>query len=155
MKRFVRRALIELALPIAIAWVKKQEALILRRGMPLAEPQLADARRIGICRPEDIRVLLVETIPPQLHPLLRLLARQFGLAFSGTIGMALGRGIFLHRQHHDHRALLLHELAHVAQYERLGLRRFLREYVDECLSLGYPLGPLEAEARQVTHRLSA
>jgi hypothetical protein len=51
--------------------------------------------------------------------------------------------------------LLLHELAHVAQYERLGMRRFLRQYLHECLTEGYPLGELEAEARDVTDRLAA
>ena len=94
-------------------------------------------------------------IPPRLHPLLRFFGAKLGLTFSGTIGMALGHGIFIRAEYADDRALLLHELAHVAQYERLGLRRFLRQYLHECLTQGYPLGALEAEARQVTDTLLA
>jgi len=154
-KRIVQSALVELVLPIACAWVRNEEDAILRTGAPLSEAQLADARRIGIAQPERVRVLAVETIPPRLHPVLRFLAQKFGLAFSGTIGMALGHGLFLCLEHREDRSLLLHELAHVAQYERLGFRRFLRQYLRECLSLGYPLGALEAEARDVTEMLSA
>jgi hypothetical protein len=153
--RVLSNFFVELAVPVACAWVKKQEAVILRTGAPLSPAQLGDARRIGLTQPELVRVLLVDVIPPHLHPVLRYLARKFGMSFAGTIGMALGRGILLRREHREHRALVLHELAHVAQYERLGFREFLRQYLRECLTIGYPLGPLEAEAREVTHRLSA
>ena len=94
-------------------------------------------------------------IPPRLHPLLRFFGAKLGLTFSGTIGMALGYGIFIRAEYAGDRALLLHELAHVAQYERLGLRRFLRQYLHECLTEGYPLGALEAEARDITETLLA
>ena len=47
------------------------------------------------------------------------------------------------------RQLLAHELAHVAQYERLGgFREFLKQYLEECINPGYPLGDLELEAEQ-------
>ncbi|MFL6530471.1 MAG: hypothetical protein ACJ8HU_07250 [Chthoniobacterales bacterium] len=146
--------LVELALPLACAWVRSEEAHILRNGVTLSEAQVADARQIGIARPARIRICEVETIPPRLHPVLRFLARRFGMTFDGTIGMALGHGIYLQREHAVSRSLLLHELAHVAQYERLGMRRFLRQYLHECLTQGYPLGELEAEARDVTESLS-
>ena len=86
--------------------------------------------------------------------MLGYLAAKFGMAFSGTIGMALGYGIFLHADYASDRALLLHELAHVAQYERLGRRGFLRQYLHECLTQGYPLGALEAEARALSDELA-
>lgn len=151
----IERTLVELALPLACAWVRREERAILRAGAPLNEMQLSDAQRIGVAAPERIRICEVETIPPRLHPVLRFLAHKFGMSFSGTIGMALGHAIYLQREHAQSRALLLHELAHVLQYERLGVRRFLRQYLRECLSLGYPLGALEAEARDVTESLSA
>jgi hypothetical protein len=149
------RVLVEAALPLASAWVAREERWILRHGVPLAPEQLADAARIGIAEPERITIALVHEIPPRLHPVLRVLAAQLGLTFSGTIGMALGHGIFLRTEYANDRALLLHELAHVAQYERLGRRRFLRQYLHECLTQGYPLGELEAEARAVTDALCA
>lgn len=146
---------VELVLPLACAWVRRAERGILRNGEPLNAAQLADARQIGIAKAERVRICEVETIPPRLHPVLRYLARKFDMTFDGTIGMALGHGIYLQREHASSRALLLHELAHVAQYERLGMRRFLRQYLRECLTHGYPLGALEAEARDVTESLSA
>ncbi|MDQ6859891.1 MAG: DUF4157 domain-containing protein [Verrucomicrobiota bacterium] len=155
MKAFVERSLVELALPIACAWVRAEERAILCHGDSLGEAQSADARRIGIAEPERIRICEVETIPPRLNPVLRFLGAKFGMTFAGTIGMALGHGIYLQREYAASRSLLLHELAHVAQYERLGMRRFLRQYLHECLTQGYPLGELEAEARDVTDRLAA
>ena len=155
MKTFLQRALVELAVPIACMWLRREEAMILGRGAALSDAQAADARRIGIARVDRIRVLAVDEVPPDLHPALRFLARTFGMTFAGTIGMALGHGVFLSRQYAHDRSLLLHELAHVAQYERLGVRRFMRQYLHECLSLGYPLGELEAEARDLTDKLAA
>jgi hypothetical protein len=147
--------LVEIALPLACAWAAKNERWILREGVPLTADQIADAHAIGIAEPERVRVSHVPDVPPRLHPLLRSLGARFGLSFAGTIGMALGYGIFLHREYATDRGLLLHELAHVAQYERLGRRRFLRQYLHECLTQGYPLGELEAEARAVTDALLA
>src|SRR3954447_23152219 len=110
----IERALVELALPIACAWVRREEADILRRGSPLNETQLAEARRIGIAEPERIRVRVVEIIPPRLHPAQRFLAGKFGMTFSNTIGIALGHAIYLQCEHAQSQRLLWHELAHVA-----------------------------------------
>ena len=66
-----------------------------------------------------------------------------------TIGMTLRYGIFIREEHWGDRRLLAHELAHVAQYERLGgFRGFLKQYLEECINSGYPLGDLELEAKQ-------
>lgn len=149
----LQRLLVELALPIACAWVRREEARILHHGRPLSESALGDARAIGVQQPERIRIEEVSTIPPRLSPVLRRLAPKFGLTLSGTIGMALQHGIFIRKDSLGDRPLLVHELTHVAQYERLGLRKFLRQYLHECLSLGYPLGALEAEAREMATTL--
>jgi uncharacterized protein YjaZ len=127
----------------------------MRDGLPLTDAQLADARRIGIVQPERVRVLEVPTIPPRVHPALRYLSEKFGMSFTGTIGMALGYGVFICSAFADDRALLAHELAHVKQYERLGFRDFLRQYLRECLCEGYPHGALEAEARDVSDAICA
>ena len=45
------------------------------------------------------------------------------------------------------RALIAHELVHVMQYERFGgILPFLRQYLSECLTIGYPEALLEQEA---------
>jgi hypothetical protein len=136
---------------IASAWARYHEKAILREGVSLDPQQIEDARRVGVQHPELVRTLKVETVPPRLHPLLHRLASRFGAAPGATAGMALGYGIFLRADCSRDRALLLHELVHTAQYERLGFRRFMEEYLHECLTCGYPLGDLEQEA----HRVSA
>ena len=48
----------------------------------------------------------------------------------------------------------MHELAHTAQYERLGgILPFLREYLFECLTSGYSEAPMEQEANEVAARV--
>ena len=50
--------------------------------------------------------------------------------------------------------MTVHELAHVAQYERLGgILPFLRRYLFECLIAGYSVALLEQEAIAVTVRV--
>ena len=151
----IRRALVEIALPLVCYWAKGQEKWISRAGLPLSAAQLADARQIGITQPSRVRILEVVAIPPETHPALQYLAGKFGMSFCGTIGMALGYGLFICRGYMDNRALIVHELAHVQQFERLGRRAFLRQYLHECLSLGYPQGALEVEARDVAAAICA
>jgi hypothetical protein len=136
------RLLLAVALPIATAWARRQEKRILRAGVPLNEQQLADARLVGVAEPERVRLLVVDRVPPRVPFVNR-----------STIGMALGHGIFLRRDFADRRSLLLHELVHTAQYERLGFRAFLQRYLHECLTCGYPGGALEMEATRVADEL--
>jgi hypothetical protein len=71
-----------------------------------------------------------------------------------TRGLALRYGIFVRSDCWGERALVAHELAHTAQYERLGgIRPFLRQYLMECLTIGYPAAPLEQEAIVAASRL--
>jgi len=135
-------------LPIVSLWAKRHERVILQTGTPLTEGELIDARRVGVQHPERVRTLVVEIVPPRLPPMMRALAERFGWGPSTTAGMALGYGIFIRTNQRGSRSLLLHELVHTAQYERLGMRTFLEQYLQECLSVGYPLGALEAEAQR-------
>ncbi len=72
---------------------------------------------------------------------------------ANTIGLTARYGIFLREDYRHDRSLLRHELAHTAQYERLGgIRPFLRQYLGEWLEVGYPSGALEVEASAVADR---
>jgi hypothetical protein len=63
--------------------------------------------------------------------------------------MTVRYGIFIQTQHWEACRLLLHELVHVAQYERLGgFRSFLYQYLQEGINPGYPLGDLELGAKR-------
>ncbi len=68
--------------------------------------------------------------------------------------MALRYGIFIRSDCWGEHGLVAHELAHTAQYERLGgIRPFLRQYLLECLTIGYPAAPMEQEAIAAASRL--
>ena len=122
-----------------------------RRGKPLTAAQLKDARALGVREPERVRLLRVAEIVPFDHPVLDGLVWPLRRALVRSAGLTARYGILIRADHWDDRRLLMHEMVHVAQYERLGgIRPFLRAYLLECMVEGYPLGPLEQEAIAVT-----
>jgi hypothetical protein len=146
----------EALLPHAVAWAEEHERTILQSGVPLTESQLADARQIGVRFPERVRLLRVPQIPTPSHPALAAAAAATGLISTSTGGMTLRYGIFIRTDCWEQRLLVSHELVHVTQYERLGgFDAFLRPYLWECLTKGYPQGPMEQEAVTTSERLCA
>jgi hypothetical protein len=136
-------------MPLVCAWAEREEAAILRTGVALSPDQMSDARRIGIISPEQVRLLVVHEIPP-LHPVLKWAGRKAGLISGSTVGMTLRYGILIRSDHWGDRRIVVHELAHTAQFERLGFRPFLEAYISECTTPpGYPFGDLEQEAKRV------
>lgn len=145
----------EALLPLVVAWAAEQENMILRSGVPLTEPQLADARQLGVRFPERVRLLQVSEIPMPVHPVLAAAAAMTNLISPFTAGMTLGYGIFIRDDCWGQRLLVAHELVHTSQYERLGgLEGFLRPYLMECLTPpGYPHGRMEQEADVLSKKL--
>jgi hypothetical protein len=144
----------EALLPLACEWAAEQEERILANGEPLSTAQLADARLVGVSHPERVRLLYVPAIPIPEHPDLRAAAQATQLITPLTGGLTLRYGIFIRSDCRGERALVVHELAHTAQYERLGgFEPFLRRYLSECLAVGYPAGPMEQEVIAVTARV--
>ncbi len=142
------RIVVTAFLPVACVWAARHESTILRRGVVLSAAQAGKARQIGVSRPDKVRLLAVDVIPPT-DRVLRTVGARLGFVSSQTIGMTLRYGIFIQAKHWGDRRLLVHELAHVAQYERFGgFRRFLFQYLQECINPGYPLGDLELEAKR-------
>ena len=140
--------IVRFLLPLACAWAKRQESFILKTGVALPTEQVSIATRLGILYPERIRFRAVAQVPP-LNWLLQQVGGKLGVVSDRTIGMTLRYGIFIREDHWGDRRLLVHELAHVVQYERMGgFRRFLRQYLQECINPGYPLGALEQEAKR-------
>jgi hypothetical protein len=89
----------------------------------------------------------VKSVPWPGASVLRAAAKAIGLAPAATCGLTLGYGIFIRDDCWRSRALIAHELTHTAQYERLGgIEQFLRQYLGECLTVGYLNSPLEQEA---------
>lgn len=142
------RIVVTAFLPVACVWAARHEFTILRRGMALSAAQVDRARQIGVVHPDKVRLQAADVIPPT-HRLLRTVGAKLGLVSSQTIGMTLRYGIFIQMDHWGDRRLLVHELAHVAQYERFGgFGRFLFQYLQECINPGHPLGDLELEVKR-------
>lgn len=138
----------EMLLPLAAIWAAELERSILQAGVALTESQLADATRLGVVHPERVRLLRVVQIPTPNHPALAAAAAATGLISSATAGLTIRYGIFIRTDCWGQRPLVMHELVHTTQYERLGgFEAFLRPYLSECITPpGYPHGPLEQEA---------
>ena len=146
-RRVLAAGLVPLMLPPGVAWLAWQERRILAEGVPLDADGLADARALGIAAPERVRVLCLPRLPLPDNRLVRALALRTGVLATGTVGLSARYGIFLREPHGGDRLLLAHELAHTRQYERLGgLRPFVRQYLRECLTVGYWQAPMEWEA---------
>jgi hypothetical protein len=138
-------------LPLAVAWADEEQQKILSNGVPLLKREMADALAIGVKESSRIRLLQVETIPRPSQPQLRAACDAIDFLTPATRGLTLGYGIFIRLDCWENRLLVVHELAHVAQYERLGgILPFLRRYLFECLTVGYSAAPLELEAIAVT-----
>jgi hypothetical protein len=144
----------QMLLPLACSWVEEQENLIVQQGVGLTPAQLEDAQLIGVTHPERVRLLKVEKIPLPQQPALRAAAEATHLISPYTNGLSLRYGIFIRANCWGERRVVVHELVHTLQYERLGgFRSFLQQYLMECLTIGYPANPLEQEAIKVENKI--
>jgi hypothetical protein len=145
---------LEMLLPLAVSWVRENQEKILAEGVPLSEPELFEARRVGVKQPERVRLLSVPAIPYPEHPLLQAACRATNLVPESPRGLTLFYGIYLRSDCRRDRSIVVHELVHTAQYERLGgIDAFLRSYLGECMTIGYANSSMENEARIASSRL--
>lgn len=146
--------LFEPLLSLVSQWVNKEEAHILKHGIPLNTDQQIDAHLIGVKGIPKIRLMRVEEIPLPAHPVLLKAAKMTGLITGSTAGISLGYGIYIRTDCWGDRSLVVHELTHTMQYERFGCKdAFLRQYLQECLTQGYPNGELELEAIRMERKV--
>ena len=143
-------------LPLACSWAVEQERTILCDGVPLSSVQTTDARNIGVGHPEKVRLLKAVRIPVPENPALRDAASAIQLISPRIGGLTLRYGIFIRADCWGDRRLVFHELVHTLQYERLGgFQEFFRQYLFECITIGYPAAPMEQEAVSTTAKLCA
>jgi hypothetical protein len=144
----------ETLLPLAVEWAADQEERILREGVPLSDQEMVDAKAVGVREPQRVRLLRVEFVPIPTHPELRAAAEAIHFLSPETRGLTLQYGIFVRWDCWRERPLIAHELVHTLQYERLGgILPFLRQYLSECLTIGYANAPMELEAMTVCTRV--
>lgn len=145
---------IEELLPLAAQWAMEQQQRVLCEGVPLSENEIADAKAIGVRNPERVRLLRVDSIPVPTHPMLKAAATSINFITAAPRGLTLENGIFVRADHWRDRTLIAHELAHTAQYQRLGgVVPFLQTYIAQCATVGYQQAPLELEATTTAARV--
>lgn len=133
---------------LASTWVEEQENFILSKGIKLNSKQMNLASKIGIIEIEKVRLLKVDSIPLPLNLTLNEAIRFIGLISDKSIGITFRYGIYIRSDYWQDESLLIHELTHTRQYEKLGeISNFLNQYAKECIYYGYENSPLEIEAR--------
>ena len=143
-------------LQLAAAWAQEQESYILQNGVALSEPQVVDACKVGVSQPESVRLMKVATIPLPDNPILKEAARAAQLITPLTAGLTLRYGIFVQSDFWGDRRLIVHELVHTSQYEKLGgFIPFLKKYLYQCITIGYPEAPMEQEAIEIAAEVIA
>jgi hypothetical protein len=131
--------------PYVEAWVTglQQQANANGTSYPLYYPY---ARAAGVIHPQKIRILSTAAIPNPTHPRIAELAKEIGLLTPATGAITAGYGIVVRADCVNDLRLIVHELVHVARYERLGVADFLREYIRQLNEHGYNEAPFEVEA---------
>ena len=141
-------------LPLACEWAEAQEQLIIDKGVALTDARIEDAKRAGVSHPKNVRLLKVLKIPMPDHPALEAAAQATRLISPHTTGLTLRYGIFIRSDVWGDRRLIVHELVHTSQYERLGgFLPFLQKYLMECITIGYPDTPMEYEAVKIADEI--
>ncbi len=147
-------ALAPLAAPVAAIWVLQSERRAILSGRPLTCDEKIDASLLGVTHPERVRVLDRCTIGEPGGQLLIPLARKAG--FPKAAAITVRYGILIEdfpNPPAQRRRLIAHELAHVAQFERMGLIGMLTAYIRQVCEVGYFEAPLEIEAGALAERI--
>lgn len=138
----------------ATEWAIAQNASARSVGRSLDPAEASEAVSVGVAFPEKVRLCVVSAIPKPDHPILMDAMKMTDFLGEGTLGLTLGNAIFVLEGHECEGWLLRHELRHVAQYENAGsIGSFLKEYLEQVLSVGYRDAPLEADARRYEKRI--
>ncbi|MGA7145836.1 MAG: hypothetical protein WBY47_15155 [Desulfobacterales bacterium] len=141
-------------LPLASEWAAAKEKVVLKNGVPLSNSQMNDAKRAGVIHPEKVRIFKVPQIPLPKHPVLKAAAEETQLITPTTVGLTVRYGIFIHSDFSDDRYLMVHELVHTSQYEKLGgFLPFFRKYLLQLINIGYPEAPMEQEAIKMAEKI--
>ena len=121
--------------------------IIQKQGVALTNRQIDIARRVGVTKPESVRILEVQNIPFPENENLNKAAKETGFLSEDMMGLTLDHSIYICRGHITNR-LLSHELRHVYQYEAFGsIPEFLVEYLKQIVLVGYENAPLEQDAK--------
>ena len=128
---------IDVILPIALQWYEKVEKSLYDKGRSLSTAEKKQAFSLGVKNPNNIRVVVLEKFPEPNN-------QTVNNHVEGA--RAMGNIIMIKPQHKNNSVILCHELVHIAQVDRLGLKQFLTRLAVEKKILGYSKSMLENEA---------
>ena len=124
-------------LPQAMKWYGDVSKSLHDKGRALTKSEKIQAKQLGVKNPDAVRVVILDKFPEP---------NEFTTNNHFEGARAMGNIIMIKPRHKNDSVILCHELVHVAQKDRLGLKRFLRQYAIEHEVLGYSNSLLENEA---------
>jgi len=139
----------DLLTPLTLDWFKEVELRFLKKGRLLTEKEISMAKSVGVKHPENVRVIILTDFPSPQNKTLRTETKGYGLGNSAEGGRTMGYVIMLKARFKDDRWTLAHELAHVAQQEKMGVKAFVRRFIAEHELMGNRRAPLELDANAV------
>ena len=146
----------ESILLLTVKCEEAKEKVIWEHGTALSPQYMEDARSIGVRFPEKVWIYEVPQIPIPKHLILKSAVKATQLISPTTVGLSLRYGIFIHSNYSNDRYIIVHELVHTMQCERLwGLYAFLKKYMGEYIEIGYPQAPVAIEAVRIASEICA
>lgn len=130
-------AKIDSLLPAAMKWYDNVAKSLHHKGRVLTSIEKKQAKQLGVRNPNSVRVVVLNKFPEPNG--------RFSNNHSEG-ARAMGDIIMLKPHLKNNSMVLCHELVHVAQKDRLGLRGFLKQMALEKEILGYSGSLLEKEA---------
>ncbi len=125
-------------MPKAIKWYGDVAQSLSHKGRELTQAEKKQAKQLGVKNPDSVRVVILDKFPePNKNEVNNSHAEG---------ARAMGNIIMLKPHLKDNSTVLCHELVHIAQKDRLGLKGFLKQLALELKVLGYSKSSLENEA---------
>ena len=135
--------------PLALDWFKEIEARYLSKGRTLTEEEMEMAHKVGVSQPELVRVIVLKSFPPPSNTTLLTQAKEYGLGSSAESARTMGNIIMIKARFKDERWILAHQLAYIAQQEKMGRRAFVRRFIAERELMGSSRSPMELNANKI------
>jgi hypothetical protein len=133
------------AVPRVKTWIGEVLEAHARSAMAASKLEFV---RIPQCFPGEflkiVKVVEIDEVPRP--PLDRFGIPELSRSFPAGPGLTLSDTYFIARPMRSDEGLHFHELVHVAQWQRLGMDRFLLAYAVGLMEFGYRQNPLEITA---------
>lgn len=139
----------DLLTPLTLQWFKQIESKYSTKGRELNDDEKQMAHKIGITFPERVRVVILQDFPTPTNQTLLSQAKQYGMGSAAESGRTIGYIVMLKAKFKNDPWILAHQLAYVANQEKMGRRDFIRRFIAERELLGNRQGPMEINAKKV------